>query len=375
MNSISIKRFITKLLWIFPIDKNKYFFSSYEGKQYSCNPKCIYEELQKHTGKRTIVWELNSNQSILKEKGIITTKHNSVMYFWHLATARYIITNTGISGSISLRKRKQMVINTWHGGGAYKKVGAVISEEINGTGITALQHAAEQTTYFLSSSEEFTKIMIPSTLVPRERFLSTGMPRNDIFFNHEKCMQADKLVREAYGIDSKERILLFAPTYRGSSGTTNYDLEMPNFELVISALKEKFGGNWVVLFRAHYYQDNNDYIHKIINASDYRDMQELLCAADVLITDYSSSMWDYSLTYKPCFLFVPDLLQYERERGGFYSDISTWPGIVCEDNLELVNEIKCFSAEQYKQRIEKHHRQLGSFDHGDASVRVIDLIT
>jgi CDP-glycerol glycerophosphotransferase len=103
----------------------------------------------------------------------------------------------------------------------------------------------------------------------------------------------------------------------------------------------------------------------VISASDYPDMQELLYAADILITDYSSSMWDFSLTFKPCFIFAPDLKKYLAEQG-FYTPIEEWPFPIAETNEQLIENINNINEEKYKQTVRKHHADLGSYENGTA---------
>lgn len=374
MNSVFIKRLFTRLFHIFPVDSNKRFFSSYEGKQFSCSPKRVYLALKEKGDSAKIVWEYNRKTPPEEiASGCLLVRHNSIRYLYHLLTAGHIVTNTGISGSIALRQNRQVVINTWHGGGAYKKVGAVIDEAVNGTGTLSMKKAAEQTTWFLSSSQVFTDIMIPSTLIAREKFLGCGMPRNDIFFNERMYRRAASQVRNTYRLGDR-KLVLFAPTYRGDSGTSDYTVKKPDNKRLLRALERKFGGKWVTLYRGHYYQSGGGNAPEGIDGTEYEDMQDLLCAADVLITDYSSSIWDFSLTFKPCFLFVPDLSEYESSRGGFYSDINDWPGLVARDDDELEREIMSFDETSYRSRIEHHHNALMSFESGTATDAVLDIL-
>ena len=141
-----------------------------------------------------------------------------------------------------------------------------------------------------------------------------------------------------------------------------------------SALSEKFGGNWFILFRTHYFVMNQlNNAANYIDASNYPDMQELLYAADVLITDYSSSMWDFSLTRRPCFLYATDLNYYDLDRG-FYSDIHTWPYPLAESNSALIKNIKQFNNDQYQKNIQKHWDALGSYESGHACETVANYI-
>lgn len=370
-----IKRLFTKIFWILPINNRLIFFSSYEGKQFSCNPKSVYEAIIEGYSKYRFVWEYN-NELLPKEldnNHTVIVKHNSLSYFIKIATSKYLITNSGISSGISLRK-KQICVNTWHGGGAYKKVGAVIQENVNGTSYNEMRIIAEQTNAFISSSKEFTEVMIPSTLIPREKFLDIGMPRNDIFFNSSKYKQKQMEVKRFFNLNDNDKIVLFAPTYRGNSGNTVFSVDIPDVTTVLLGLHDRFGGDWKFLYRAHYYKTVQEKYTGIINAGSYPDMQDLLCAADVLITDYSSSIWDFSLSYKPCFLFVPDLNDYLQERGGFYTDISTWPGIIVENNNIFYNSIINFDESNYRQKIDNHHRSLGSYDNGHATEKLIEYL-
>ena len=111
----------------------------------------------------------------------------------------------------------------------------------------------------------------------------------------------------------------------------------------------------------------------IVDVSDYPDMQELLCAADILITDYSSSMWDYSFTYKPCFIYANDLDQYKIERD-FHTPVNEWPFTIAISNEELAENILEFDQDKYIEKIKKHHHDLGSFEDGHATEKVAKLI-
>ena len=102
-------------------------------------------------------------------------------------------------------------------------------------------------------------------------------------------------------------------------------------------------------------------------------MQPLLLAADCLITDYSSSIWDASLAGLKTFLYCPDIANYISIRN-FYSDIRTWPGILSEDNQSLIDSILCFDETAYAERIACHHEALGCCETGRAATMTAELI-
>ena len=102
-------------------------------------------------------------------------------------------------------------------------------------------------------------------------------------------------------------------------------------------------------------------------------MQELLYAANVVITDYSSLMWDFSLTGRPCFLYADDLDDYERERG-FYMPSSQWPYPIARNNDELEKNILGFDCGLYRQAVREHHKVCGSYEQGRACETVLRII-
>lgn len=366
-----------KLFYVFPVNRNKIFFTSYEGKQYSCNPKYIYKVMKEKLPDLRYVYEYNHPEQLpedLKKKCIVV-KHNSFRYFYEMLTSKVVITNSGTSAKIPIR-RSQTVLDTRHGGGAYKRVGKDIPAEMNGSDDFYITLAENQTTYMLSSSARFSDVTIRSNGVRSDKFLNYGMPRNDLFFwTPERKERLIAQVKQRLGLGIDEKIVLYAPTYRGNAGS---DSGMPGEALdvdqLLEALTERFSGKWCCLYRGHYFNQNAGMSQtKMKNVSSYPDMQELLLAADVLITDYSSTVWDYSFSGNPGFLYVPDRYVYERSRG-LYTSIDSWPFLNAENMEELCEIIRSFDEDEQKKRNENHHFSYGSYEHGTATERVIHLI-
>ena len=162
-------------------------------------------------------------------------------------------------------------------------------------------------------------------------------------------------------------VVLYAPTW-----STNKDkLEKLNPSLISMAFEKKFKKKCVILFRAHPNDKSNS--DRMIDVSDYDDMQELLCISDALITDYSSSIWDFSFTYRPCFLFAVDAEWYTSNRG-FCMPIDTWGFPVAKSNLELVKNIDSYSQSEFVEAMKQHHKVLESYEDGKASERVAKIV-
>lgn len=365
-------RFFTRILFIFPIKKNRICFIAFGGRNYTCCPKYIYKELQKTYGKQfEYIWFFRNPKEIsIEGENVKKVKFLSFKFFLSLATSKYIISNYSMITRPPLRKN-QIFINTWHGGGAYKKVGLTnIITERKRTDIT-FNILAKDTTWFISSSQIFTDVMSHTMRMPKTKFLNIGMPRNDIFFsNYNDTIMK---VRDLYKIPEDTKIMLYAPTYRGESGNFSENVQL-DVTKAISALEKRFNSKFICMYRGHYYIHDKT-VEGTINASEYPDMQELLCAADILVTDFSSSMWDFSLTNKPCFLFAPDLNEYGSSRE-FYTAPEKWGFPIATNNDDFVKKIEQFNNEEYLQKIETNHKEFCSYDNGNAcSYLIKNIIT
>lgn len=353
------------------LEKNKIVFMSHKGKQYSCNPQYICEYLmENYPGKFNIVWAFKEPKEYeyLRKKGITIVKYESVKHLKEMMTAKVIITN--VDTFIYLPHRKgQMVLDTWHGGGAYKTCGFMNPQNLDKLRKRVrFERLYSRINLYLSSSKMFSEQTIRQSRHFKGKILEIGMPRNDILVNQNRPELVDK-VKDYFNLSHDIKLVLYAPTFRSEKENENFP--KPDFTEVQQALTEKFGGKWCTLFRQHHFYDSEN--TKVISATNYPDMQELLYASDVLITDYSSCIWDFSLMYKPVFLYCPDLKRYTDERS-FYMPIEKWPFILCEGQKALINNIRKFDDIDYRDKIEEHHRILGSCEAGKATQIICERI-
>ncbi len=368
----NISQFLLRILQIIPLKKNRIVFLSCNGDQYSCNPKYISEYLENnYSGKFDIVWLLNNPEQFefLNKRGLKTVKNSFYNKWIYELTARISINNMTCHAWMPLRKN-QLHICTWHGGGYYKLCG-VNEKEKNNFEKRLVIMSSKNTSYFLSTNQCFTDNEIRLDFCYNGDVLNIGYPRNDIFF-HGDYESIRKAVSNYFGISEDVKIIVYAPTYRYET-----DIKfMPDFKKIEKAASERFGGEWAVLTRAHYlstFQIDDSDTYDATYRPDAPDMQELLMACDMLISDYSSCIWDYSFTYRPCFLFTPDLEEYTKDRG-FGIDIYEWGFPVCKTEDELFDAIKTFDPDAFRLAMEKHHKDLGSFENGNASEIMGDLI-
>ena len=364
---IFLLRILLKLFYIFPICENRIVFISFYGKQYSCNPKYLFEYIYQNYGSLfQYVWCLNSRELFPdKYKSVKLVKYLSLGHIWYALTSKYYFDNQFFVPFFD-KKKEQLFVNTWHGGGAYKKLAVNLkfySKKRIQCMTGLLKIRAKQTSHVISSCKSFTDSIAMEWGMPKDYFLPIGMPRNDIFFsiNNEKRNK----ILEQFEIDKKLKIVLYAPTFRGNQKNpedTDFTLDI---KMLLNVAGTKFNNDFILLYRVHSLFVFKRIPDGIINASQYPDMQELLCAADILITDYSSCIWDFSFTYNPCFIYAPDVKKYQEEQG-FYTPIEEWPFPLAETNEQLVENIINFDEEKYEYAVKKHHADLGSYEIGTA---------
>lgn len=360
-----------QLFRVFPL-KDRVSFISFSGRQYSDSPRRISELLLEQHPEIQQVWAFEDPEKydFLRKKGVITVKYKSLKYLYYVMTSKVYVDNAEFWSALKFRPN-QMVLETWHGGGAYKRVG---SDRLD---ISALeqQHAIEKMnkiTLFLSSCRSFTDFVIRGSYKYSGEVLECGLPRNDDLL-HPNAEIPEK-TRAQLGIPEGAKVLLYAPTFRNSHSLELYDVD---FARLKDAMEQRFGGRWVIVLRMHYYLaekalevGQQDFI---FDGTNYPDMQELLLTSDALLTDYSSSIWDFSLLGRPCFLYATDLMEYRGERD-FYTPIDIWPFPIATNNDELEKSVLEFDSEKYTQNIHEHHTQLGGCESGCATEQVVRRI-
>lgn len=371
---VSIKDFLTYMgyfllhfFYIFPIKKNRIIFHSRAGKQYSCNPKVITERMLEDNKNYEIVWAFKEPQHFeyLKQMGITVCKIRSLTFYYYRMTSKVIVTNEMFEGEIPKRK-KQLKINTWHGGGGgYKR--------IDYTGEKSLRERIElsKTDVFCASSMTSLNNTVRIAFNHKGLYFP-GTPRNDIFFR-EIDSSLKKNVCDFLGLEETCKLLLYAPTYRDSH-ELNFDSNI-DYSKLLKSIEEKFKGKWIILVRMHsavrdYKIPKSQYI---VDATKYPDMQDLLAVCDCMITDYSSSIWDYSFTKRPCFLYCFDLKEY-RENRGFNKPIEEWGLPIAENNDELIRCIEEYDNELHCKAMDQQHKINGSFEDGKSTDDMVFLI-
>lgn len=369
------------ILRIFPKDKKKIVFTTFEGDGgYCCNPRYIAEELLKKKEIFNIVWLVNNMDKEFPE-GIRKVKNTFWRRAYHLTTAMAWVDNSRKAYGTAKRKN-QLYIQTWHAALEFKPVGKFRGNLFPKIAYLVSEYDSKLADYVLSNSEWCTKLY-PEMLLYDGAILKTGSPRCDIFVNRREELY--QCIRERYQLPKEAKIVMYAPTFRGGSqkGKRQIFVEEPSldFEGMLNALTKKFGGEWYVFLRLHPQlaaqlseMPLRKKVKNIIDVSQADDMNEVLAAADVFVTDYSSAAFDAINMYMPVFLYADDLQEYVKERGGLMWDMYALPFSFSESNEALCQDIENYNEGIYQVNVKKFLEEHGVLEDGRASERVAEVI-
>lgn len=314
------------------IDDKKVFVVSFNGNLYGDNAKYIVEAMHKLDNSIKFVWPVKEK---LMEKAnfpsfIKVVKYGSYEAIKEQSTAKVWIDNARKSDK-EIKRKRQYYVQTWHGGLGVKKVDGDAIADLPKKYIHDARRDTKIIDLFLSSSDWFTELIRRAFWFDGE-VLQVGLPRNDVLYKDK-----NDIIRQYYGIDKDAKIVLYAPTFR------NYSFEyekLLNDERVINAFKQKLGDNTVFMVRLHpnICMTNIKLNNNVINATFYPDMQELLSGVDILVSDYSSCIFDYAEQYKVGYLYTPDYDDYIKERS-LYFDLKKLPFRLTDNINDFVSVI------------------------------------
>ena len=369
---LKLHRILMKICWNlfihFPLDREKIVFSNFNGGGYGDNPKFIAEEFLRRNLGWKLYWVSASDYDL--PAGIRPVRPNTIAFAWHMATAGTWVDDT--RKLYYFKKRpEQFYIQTWHGGLGLKKVEKDCENALSKEYVAYAKIDSQNMDLLLACCRWESNSY-------REAFwydgpiLEKGIPKNDIYFE-DPAPYREKVLKH-FGLPSDTKLVLYAPTYRDSLKTDMYNL---NYEQLLLSMQKRFGGPWAVLVRMHPNVSYKDYpltyTDRILNASPYENMQELLVASDVIISDYSGCAFDFPMIGKPGFLYAEDYEEMKRTKD-YYFDLKDLPFTLALSNEELMKQIESFDEEDYQRKCQDFRDMLGFYDDGHASEAIADLI-
>lgn len=259
---------------------------------------------------------------------------------WHLATARLFVIDDYYFPMYAIRPRPgTRRVQVWHACGAFKKFGYSVIGKGFGADEAVVADLPIHVNYDLClvSAERFAPFYAEAFRQPIERFTARlGIPRTDLFFDPARVAAASAAVRARYRLAGGKRVVLWAPTFRGNRTT---EARTPA-SLDLAELQQTIGEDHVVLVRAHPFVASRlplgpELAGFAIDVSDWPEMNELLLVADVLVTDYSSAIFEFALLGRPIAILASDQSAYERERGFYLNLPADLPGPVFDSTTAL----------------------------------------
>lgn len=369
-NLVNIFSILCVICRVFKVKENKIVFSNFNGKGYGDSPKYIAEALIKKKDNCDMIWILEKNVSSENiPSNIRIVKKYSLRYFYELTTAKFWVANNRFPTFI--RKRKQQIyIQTWHGGLALKKIEYDASDKLSKYYSRVIENDNLKIDYLLSNSI-FCTNMYRNAFKYNGKILEIGTPRNDILVN--KDMELKSKVVKKCNIDYNSKILLYAPTFRKSYVKNPYDIDFVKLKKIL----EKNGEKWEILVRLHpnvkCIKEKMKNLKSCIDVTNYDDIQELILACDMLITDYSSTMFEAMIANKSVFLYANDIENYVEERG-FYFNFNELPFALAQSNEQLFNIINKFDFSDIESDYKNFKDKVGLKEEGKACETIIKII-
>lgn len=368
-----LKKVLRNALWItlsfLPKDPNKAVCQSYYGRGYSDSPKAVAEELRRRGWR--VYWTVKGPEEAKSLPPDVTPLTvDSPRAIWHQCTAGVWVDNSR-KWAYTQKRGATRYVQTWHGF-PLKRIEGDAAEALDENYLKAAKKDSSMCDLFLSDSVFLTGIYRRAFWYSGE-VLECGFPRNDMLA--APGGETGEAVRRALSLPEGKRLALYAPTFRKDKGLSVYDLD---YQRLAQALGRRFGGEWLILAKLHpniagKAAELDLPPRWVANASAYPDIQDLYLACDVLVTDYSSVMFDYMCTGKPCFLYVNDLEAYRGDRN-FTLDLDLLPFDRAQDNRELEQAVLAFDGEAQRQRREAFCQELGIKESGSAARQTVDWL-
>lgn len=350
----------------FSLPKNKILFMTNKDEQLAGSFKPVYDEIQNK--------KLNNYEVICYFKATKRNFDAQKRLLKDVASAKYIFLDDYYRQIYGLKMAKEtQVIQLWHAAGAFKKFGfgAIGSLESNTPKFE--KNAHQSYTNVICSSSEIVPYYAEAFDIEPSKVLPLGIPRTDKLLNHEYCSFIKSKFHSRYPIIDGRKVVTYAPTFRGSPK------ERQSFKMMLHIRKfvEEFSNEYILVVKMHPSVSRSqgipyDLKNHVLNLSKM-DMNDLLICTDVLITDYSSVIFDYSLLERPMIFYAYDLEEYMSERDFYYNYENFVPGPIVKSNTDLFNKLRSIDEFESESVINFRNRFFDNLD-GKSANRIVNTI-
>ncbi|MCZ2827721.1 CDP-glycerol glycerophosphotransferase family protein [Modestobacter sp. VKM Ac-2986] len=348
-------------------------WNSFNGR-YSDNPRALYEALRARGGGEEHVWLADPRHAAAFPADAVTVPIGTPAAVAALESADVLVANTHIQLDEWRKPPGARYLQTWHGTPLkriHRDATSVPPDDV----MAVLDDDIARWDWLVTPGGEGTRLL-RSAFGYTGALLEIGYPRNDVLLAPDRDAHRAR-VRAALGITEGTTAVLYAPTYRDDEAAPGAEASLG---LDVAALAGRLGDDAVLLLRLHHYmghQQRPASSGRVRDVSGHPDIAELYLAADVLVTDYSSSMFDFAVTGKPIVLFTYDLEHYEGRLRGFTFDLRTGaPGPVVLDQGSLT-EVLLDLPGVAAAHADDHARFVArwcALEDGHASERVVEAV-
>lgn len=369
-----LKPFFSIASIFLPKKHNKIVFENFLGKDYGDNPMWIAKELRKSGKDLDIVW-LTSNPEKKYPSGIRTVKYESIRSLFEYATSKVWVDN--VRNPAKPKKRKgQFYLQTWHGPDSGKKAEGDAINQLSKPYITYAKKDASQTDAIISNSSIMDEVYRRAFWLNKGTdILRIGLPKYDILIMNRDNTDLKFSLKKKYGFTDETVIVLYAPTFRDDGSREGYLVDQLN--TICDAFTELTGCNVKLIVRMHpnavEQSKEIKYTEDIINGSYISSFEDLSIISDYLITDYSSTFYDFLLLNKPVFICTKDLESYEEKRG-LLPEYYEFPFLYSKTVEGLLNDIKNFKKDKYELNVSNYLNTHPTYDDGHASEKAAQWI-
>lgn len=353
-----------------PLDDNLVLFSAYWSRSVSCNPAAIDAELARLAPGMRRVWAVRAENAHLVPKGVKVVRVGSREYWAAMARAKYLVNNVNFSDAV-VKREGQIHVQTHHGtplktmGLDQRKYPASTDMDFE-----KLLERCDRWDYSISSNR-FSTVIWERVYPCSYTTLETGYPRNDVLVN--ATAEDVRAARAALGLADGAKVFLYMPTHREYQPGFTPPLDLGRFA-------RELGPDVTVLVRGHYFYGGSSpqiaelrRTGRIVDVSGHGRVEDLYLAADALITDYSSAMFDFAVLDRPVISYVPDWDVYSAVRGTYFDLLQEAPGVVATTQAELLGLLASgeYDSPGTTERRDAFRRRFCEFDDGHAAERVV----
>lgn len=352
-----------------PLDDNLALFSAYWSRGVSCNPAAIDAELARLAPGMRRVWAVHADHADRVPKGVRVVRVGSREYWTALARAKYLVNNVNFADSV-VKREGQIHIQTHHGT-PLKTMGLDQQKYPASTDMDfeKLLERCDRWDYSISSNR-FSTVIWERVYPCSYATLETGYPRNDVLVN--ATAEDVRAARAALGLADGTKAFLYMPTHREYQPGFTSALDPARFA-------RELGPDVTLLVRGHYFYGDSPQTAalrrtgRIVDVSGHSQVEDLYLAADALITDYSSAMFDYAVLDRPIVSYVPDWDVYSAVRGTYFDLLQEPPGAVATTQTELLGLLTSgtYDTPETTKRRDGFRRRFCEFDDGRAAERVV----